>query len=309
MTTMLSDKRIVITGLTGQVAGPVATALAENNEVIGLARYSNPDKRTELEAAGVACVQVDFASGALDQVPADIDYLLNFAVAKTSDFDADMAVNVEGLGLLMSHCRGATAVLHCSSTAVYQPDGHRRFAETDALGDNHRVETMSFMPTYSTLKIAAEGVARFGAREFDLPTVIARLNVPYGPSGGWMWLHLEQLLAGQPVTVHPNSPNEFNPIHDADILAMVPALLDSASVPAATVNWAGTQTVSVEEWVTYMGELTGHTPRFEQNPEALESVAVDTTRMVDLVGPTTVPWRQGIESVVEHFHPELISPS
>lgn len=306
---MLSGKRIIITGLTGQVAGPVAQVLALDNEVFGVARFSDPSTRDTLEQAGVNCIAADLASGAFDAVPRDADYLLNFAVAKTSDFDADMATNVEGLGLLLSHCRDASAVLHCSSTAVYQPNGHHRFSEGDPLGDNHRVATMSFMPTYSTLKIAAEGVARLAARQYGLPTVIARLNVPYGPSGGWMWLHLEQLLADQPITVHPNSPNEFNPIHDHDIVGTIPALLDVASVPATIVNWAGVETVSVEEWVSYMGELIGRPATFESNPDALESVAVDTSKMLELIGPTTVDWRAGIRSVVRKFHPELLNPS
>jgi nucleoside-diphosphate-sugar epimerase len=304
---VLEGNRIIITGLTGQVAKPVAMALAEKNEVFGLARFSNSVVRAELESSAVKCVTVDFADADFAQVPTDVDYVLNFAVAKTSDFDADISANVEGLGLLLSHCSDARAVLHCSSTAVYQPNGHHRFAEGDPLGDNHRVETMSFMPTYSTVKIAAEAMARFAARQFDLPTVIARLNVPYGPSGGWMWLHLEQVLAGQPVTIHPDAPNEFNPIHDDDIRGMVPGLLNAASVPATVVNWAGTETVSVEEWVGYMGELTGRPVGFEPITGALESVAVDTTRMVELVGPTSTEWRDGVQSVIEHFHPELLA--
>ena len=58
----------------------------------------------------------------------------------------------------MQHCRTRPAFLHCSSTAVYQPAGPHPLAETDPLGDNHRV----MMPTYSIAKIAAEVVARTG---------------------------------------------------------------------------------------------------------------------------------------------------
>ena len=43
----LEGKKIVVTGVTGMVAGPVAKALAANNEVYGAARFSNarPDQR------------------------------------------------------------------------------------------------------------------------------------------------------------------------------------------------------------------------------------------------------------------------
>ena len=97
---------------------------------------------------------VDLVSGDFSAVPKDIDYVLNLAVTKTNDFDNDLAANAEATGLLMSHCRDATAFLHCSSTAVYQPNGHHAFAETDPLGDNHRVASMSFMPTYRAFRAA-----------------------------------------------------------------------------------------------------------------------------------------------------------
>ena len=42
---MLSGARIVVTGPTGQVALPVTLALAEDNEVIGLARFRDAAAR------------------------------------------------------------------------------------------------------------------------------------------------------------------------------------------------------------------------------------------------------------------------
>ena len=40
------------------------------------------------------------------------------------------------------------------------------------------------------MKIAAEAAVRTAARLFDVPTVIARLNTPYGETGGWPYYHL-----------------------------------------------------------------------------------------------------------------------
>ena len=93
-------------------------------------------------------------------MPTDVDYVLNLAVVKSNRWDIDLAANAEAAGLLMAHCRTATALLHCSSTGVYEPAGLHALAETDALGDNHRV----IMETYSIAKIAAEAVVRTCAR-------------------------------------------------------------------------------------------------------------------------------------------------
>ena len=130
--------------------------VAAEHEVIAVARFRDPAKRAALEAAGVTCVEADFAKGDLDAVPTDVDYVCNFAVVKSNRWDVDLAANAEAAGLLMAHCRNARAFLHCSSTGVYEAAGGEPQLETDPLGDNHRV----MMPTYSISKIAAEAVVR-----------------------------------------------------------------------------------------------------------------------------------------------------
>ncbi len=87
----LDGQRILVTGPTGQVAFPIARALARTNTVFGVARFSRPDDRGRLEAAGIRCVTADLASGRLDGVPDDVDAVLHFAVAKSRapDFDQD----------------------------------------------------------------------------------------------------------------------------------------------------------------------------------------------------------------------------
>jgi nucleoside-diphosphate-sugar epimerase len=147
-------------------------------------------------------------------------------------------------------------------------------------------------------------MARAGARQWGLPTTIARLNVPYGDNGGWPLFHLEMILAGQPISVHSNAPSIFNPIHEDDIVAMVPRLLEVAAVPATIVNWAGKDAVSIEEWSEYLGRLVGREPRFEHTDLALESVTTDNDRLRELVGETTVDWRDGMRRMVAAHHPE-----
>ena len=138
---------------------------ARDNHVIGAARFTDSGARTELEAAGVECVPVDLVEGDVAGLPADAEYVLNFAVAKTNDWDRDLAANSGGLASLMEHHQGARAFLHCSSTAVYKPEGHRVFAEDGPLGDNHGV--WPFLRTYSICKIAAEETARWCAQRFE----------------------------------------------------------------------------------------------------------------------------------------------
>ena len=290
----IEGRRIAITGVTGQVAAPVARAFAAANQVIGLARFSDAAARADLEAAGVECCPVDLTKPDLSAVPTDVDHVLHFAVTRIGRWDKDLAANGVGVGRLMSHFRGARSFLHCSSTAVYRPNGGAPMKESDPLGDHHGRS----MPTYSIAKIAAETVARFAAAELSLPTTIARLNVPYGDGGGWPAFHLVMIRAGQPIDVHPDGAR-YNPIHHRDIARLVPALLDLAGTDPPVVNLAGDDVVSIEEWSRFLGDLVGEEPRFVEDDAAIPSAAIDTTLQHELVGGCEVAWRDGFRELVE----------
>ncbi len=299
----MQGAKILITGPTSQVATPIAVALAADNEVWGIARFTSAAGREGLEAAGVRCEPVNLASGDFSGLPTDFDYVLNLAVAKSGNWEKDMAANAESVGLLMAHCRSAKAFLHCSSGAVYDPPGDEPRTESAALGDNHK----PLFPTYSISKIAGEVVARTTARILGLPTTIARLNVPYGDNGGWPYYQLEMILAGMAIPVPPGGPARYNPIHEDDIIATIPKLLAAASVPATTVNWCGEQTVSIQEWCEYLGTLVGREPIFEESEQALRGNPTDTTRMRAVIGGTTVDWHDGLRRMAAKFHPELLT--
>lgn len=293
--------RYLITGVTGQVAAGVATRLAQDHDVIGVARFSDPSARTALEDVGVRCVATDLTGTDLSAVPTGVDVLANFAVLKTQRWSRDLRGNARSVGLLMAHVRPG-AVLHCSSTGVYRPAGSTVLDEDAALGDNHA----AIMPTYSITKIAAEEVVRTMAEHLAIPTTIARLNVPYGvgPDGsarGWPAFHLAMMAAGAPIPVHPDRPNLFNPIDLRDVVATVPCLIEAATREVTTVNWAGTEQVALEQWCEYLAERTGLRARFEETDATIGGVTVDTSRMASICGPTSVRWRDGFDDLAEAY--------
>jgi UDP-glucuronate 4-epimerase len=298
----MRGSKILITGPTGQATIPIARALAADNEVWGIARFTNAVAREGLEKAGIRCETVNLAARDFTGIPFDFDYVLNLAVAKSGNWDKDLAANAESVGLLMAHCRSAKAFLHCSSAAVYDPPDDEPRTERAALGDSHKF----LFPTYSISKIAGEVVARSMARVLGVPTTIARLNVPYGDNGGWPYYHMEMMLAGIPIPVPPGGPARYNPIHEDDIIATIPKLFEVASVPATTVNWCGEQTVSLQDWCSHLGSLVGKEPVFEESAQALRGNPTDVSQMRELIGGTTVDWRDGMRRMAAKFHPELV---
>lgn len=298
----LAGKRILITGATGFVAQPIVQALAADNEVFAAARYKKPADSENIGKLGAVPVMLDLGADTWHGLPDNIDYVLNLAVAKSGKWHIDLPVNAESIGRLMLRYRDASAVLHVSSTAVYQYAGHEPRSETSPLGDNHR----SLFETYSISKIAAETVARFVAREFAVPLTIARLNVPYGPFPCWPYFHLMMMQAGMAIDVHPDAPNAYTPIHSDDYVKKIPYLLAAASTEGTTVNLAGKQHVSVEEWCAYMGELTGLTPIFNSTEKALGNLTADTVKMTGLIGAVETDWKEGMRNMIEVMAPQLL---
>jgi nucleoside-diphosphate-sugar epimerase len=302
---MLSGEKILLTGPAGQIAFPLAEYLARDNEVWGIARFGDPATRAGVDALGVTTLVCDLGDGDFSDLPDDFTYVLHLAVymAPGLDFDHAIRVNAEGTGLLLSHCRRAKAALVMSTHSVYRPqdDPMHVFVETDPVGEVNSAHS----PTYSMSKIAQEGVARYCAREFDLPVTIARMNASYGANGGLPTQHLDAIVAGNPVTTRWD-PCPYSPIHQDDINAQTEALLEAAGVPATIVNWAGDEGVSVQEWAAFMGELTGKDAvvNVVETPGTLRgSIASDAAR-ASFTGPCTVSWKDGIRRVWEsRAHP------
>lgn len=304
---MLRTAKILVTGPAGQIALPLAAHLAEHNEVWGVARFTDPAARARVEAAGVRTVACDLASGDFHELPDDFDHVLHLATFRNGglDYDQAMRVNAEGTHLLLAHCRRAASVLVMSTAEVYRPDPDplKVIPESAPLGDSNSL----FDPTYSMSKIAQEAVARTMSRVLDLPLVIVRMNVAYGDNGGLPAFHLDNIVAGRPVTVRWD-PAPYTPIHEDDIFEQTEALLDAASVPGTIVNWGGDEVVTAQDWCAHLAQLTGRAARLDvvPVPGTRRGTALDNTRRLAITGPATVGWRDGMARMLAHRYPNGI---
>jgi len=294
---VLRGEKVLITGVTGKISFPIARELAPDNEVWGVARLADPAQRDRLTAVGVHPVPLDVSRGDFTSLPDDFTYVFHAAVADgTGDWQSTLETNAHASGQLLSHCRGAKGFVYCSTGSIYEYQGQRPLRETDPPG-------VPLRGNYSFSKVAGEAVCTWISEHFRVPVTILRICSTYGPLGGAPCDRLELMMQGTPIALHPEKPNNYNPIYEDDYVAYGIRAMEVAQVPPLVVNWAGSETVSAEDYCTYMGELVGVEPRFEYSPTAHTPLWPDVTLMHEVFGPTQVHWRDGFRRMIEARYP------
>ena len=295
---------VLVTGATGRIGFPIARALARDHHVYGLARCSKPGDEVLLTDAGIEVVKDDVATfdpRRLEPRPTHVFHAAaRIGAEATTDWPRTFEVNAQATGRLIAACAGGQGFVFCSSGSTYAYQGRRPLREDDPPGVH--------LGNYSLSKIAGEAVARFAAAEHGVPLTIIRVFSTYGPMGGAPADRLDRILAGREVVLHPDRPNNYNPVYEDDYVRLGLRALEAASTPPLVVNWAGSETVSAEDYCTHLGRLVGREVRFRYDDSAPWPLWPDVTRMHEVLGRTEVPWQQGMQRMVEARHPEALVP-
>lgn len=299
---MIEGRKILITGVTGRVALPLALELARRNEVFGVARLRDPADRSKLEAAGIRPIPLNISQESFANLPADFDYVFHAAAMLSKgnaaagwlDFED---TNAQAAGRLLLHCSQLRGFVYCSTGSVYQYRGQRPLAEADPPGVHGTSQ-------YSFSKMAGESVMRWISNEHGRPVTIIRICSTYGPLGGAPADRLDQMVRGEEVVLHPDKPNFYNPIFEDDYVRHGMLALLAAKSPPEVVNWSGSETVSAEDYLRYMGALLGIEPKIKYSTAAYTPLWPDTTHMHEVLGPTRVGWREGMRRMVQARYPQ-----
>ena len=303
----IEGKRILVTGPAGQIAFPLAARLAKNNEVWGVARFSDGKSQARCEAAGIKTAVVDLEQPDWSKTPEQFDYVLHLAAAIVPglDYQASIRINALGTGRVMSRFRKSKACLVMSTCGVYAApsDYGKGVVESDPLGGTPQ----PYAPTYCVSKISQEAVASSAAIEFALPTTIARMNAAYGDNGGFPAMVADMVLKDIPIHVMPKGQGQIaSPIHEDDIFDHTPGLLAVAAVPATIVNWGGDEPVPVPEMARYIAEKLGKQAKIVEGPDGIHQYWLDHTLRTKLAGPCRVSWKVGVDRMLAARHPQAV---
>ena len=110
---------------------------------------------------------------------------------------------------------------------------------------------------------------------------------------------LRRILRGEEIVLYPDAPNNYNPIYEDDYVRLAVRGLEVAAHDPVVVNFAGSETVSAEEYCAYLGELVGRPARIRYDPGAPWPIWPDVTRMHRVLGHTQVHWREGMRRVAD----------
>jgi UDP-glucuronate 4-epimerase len=299
----LRGAKVLVTGVTGNLGRPVATALAGANDVWGVARFSDATARVALEAAGVHCVPRDLGADPLDSLPPDFDCVFHAAslipMVSERDMAQTFAVNTQATGEVFAHCREARTFVFCSSAGVYRHQP-RPLVEEDEYGAD--------VPAYAMSKIAAEHLVIALSSLWETPAVILRVGALYGPEGGTggATAPIDRMVQGKEIWVNPSEPRGVSLLWEADAVRLAIRALEVGQVPPLVVNMAGEQQVTVEEYCAFAGKQLNVRPRVRYTEEAYPANPLDTTRMHEVLGRCATDWRDGMRTFLRQRYKGLM---
>ena len=288
----MKGKRVMVTGASGLVAAPVAMALAGDNEVFAVARWSDPAQKRLVEASGAQAVAFDLANPDLSALPKGVDVVVNYAVLPPNFGNMAYDVNTGATGRLARKYRDAEAFVHGSTGSLYEYQGERPLTEDDPYGLHSAGEN------YAASKIGAEYLIKHLSEDYQLPVTIVRIFSFYGPRGGGVTQRVDQVAAGLPVSVYPGVRNVHTPLYEDDYVEKTIGCATIAKVGAEVVNVGGSESCTTQEYCELAGEMLGKKPIFVENGKSWP-IWADTTRMEKLLGPSKVSVREGIRRVLE----------
>jgi len=294
---VLQGERILVTGASGLIGAPLAARLAERNTVYALARFTDAGARDELARAGAEPITADLATLDPQGLP-DVGYVFH-AGAMLPSKGAEQSrgrtfeVNVQATGRLLRRYAAVKGFVQCSSGSVYAYQGQRPMREDDPYGLHNNI------PTYAASKIAAESLVEFLSREQGTPTTTIRIFTVYGPAGGTVTGRVDLVARGEPVPVFPGGPNRQTPMYIDDAVDKAEVALSLGEVPPLVVNFAGSETASVQDYTRIAADLLGTSVAYRESPDAYYPIWADVTKMHENLGRCQVSVAEGVRRVVE----------
>lgn len=274
------DGDIMILGVGGKM-GPTLAKMARRaiiqagsqRAVIGVARFSQPALREELEAAGVRTIACDLLDReAVLRLPdaGNVIFMAGMKFGSTGSEARTWAMNAYMPGVVAERYRTSRLVVF--STGNIYP-----FMPVYAGG---AVEEVPPAPIgeYAQSALGRERVFEHFSRQYGTPTTIYRLNYAVELRYGILLDIAQKVWTGTPIDV---TMGNVNAIWQGDANAAALRCLNVAQTPPVVLNVTGPETISVRRAALRLGELLEREPIFtgQEAENALLSNAAKAHRL------------------------------
>lgn len=291
------DSDLLVLGVGGKM-GPSLARMAVRtieelglpNRVYGVARFSQPGLREELEAAGVETIACDLLDrSALAGLPdsRNVIFMAGQKFGTTGNQSLTWALNSFLPGLVCE--RYADARIVAFSTGNVYP------LTPVALGGSREEDTPAPVGEYAASCLGRERIFEHFSRTGGLRCALMRLNYAVEMRYGVLLDIARKAYRGEPVDV---SMGAANVIWQGDANAQALGLLAHCASPAFVLNVTGPETLSVRRTAEEFARIFGVQPRVrgEESPTALLS---NSSRAQALFGYPSVPVQRVIEWTAE----------
>ena len=284
---------LLILGVGGKMGPTLATmaarglaALGSPFRAIGVARFSRPKLRAQLEAAGVTTCAADLLDRqAVDALPAspNVIFMAGQKFGTTGNESLTWAMNVYMPALVAERYRDARVVVF--STGNVYP------LTPIAAGGAVEDDPTNPMGEYANSCLGRERIFQHFSRRHGTRCAIMRLNYAVELRYGVLLDIAQKVADGRPVDLAMGAANV---IWQGDANAQALALLEHGASPPFVLNVTGPETASIRWLARRFGELLGREPLLV-GEEASTALLSNAARAQQLFGYPRVPLNQVVE--------------
>lgn len=291
------DSDLIVLGVSGKM-GPTlarmaARAIAElalPYKVYGVARFSQPEARDGLEAAGIHTIQCDLLDrAALARLPdsRNVIFMAGQKFGTTGAQHMTWGINTYLPALAAErYIQARTVVFSTGNVYPLTPvvsGGAREGDEPNPLGE------------YAASCLGRERIFEYFSRTQGLPCAIMRLNYAVEMRYGVLVDVAARVYAGEEVDV---SMGAANVIWQGDANAQALALLAHCDSPPFICNITGPEIVSIRRVAEQFGEIFGKAAKIS-GTEAPTALLSNAAKAQQLFGYPSVSLQQMIEWIAD----------
>jgi len=278
-----TGKRILVTGVTGQVRLSGRLGVRTRQRGVRPRPLQSRQGPGRGRGRGGPCRCRPTSTRETSRaIPEGLDYVLHFAVAKGGVPELPLVTSPRNGGRSRApDVRGAADGRGLPSLLLRRGLRARRsprLREEDPLGDNHPQLHAHLQPQQDRDRSRTCASPCGPARPPHDHRALQR--APYGDNGGWPFWHPHDDEAGSGHR-RETARSRTSTIRSTRTTTSGRSPASSprpSHTRATTVNWGGSEAVSIEEWTAYLGELTGLEPKLNYQDHYLGSLRLDPTR-------------------------------